>query len=465
MMRCAGRSLQTALLVGWLAVIACSSPAPHTSLLTCPALEKLSTSDTLDTMLNKVEELAVQVGREVKVKVANRCSEIQSCPCSRNMCSDSTEGFECSPHVARAGVCGAGGCEASPMDFAATAVHTTSAVNGPLEKEFVCGLTSLDSKLKDAWDQQEGLIWIYFGSFNGVFRSYPGHLWDCARRYDNRIRPWYRGASSGIKDVVVVMDVSGSMSGNQRLQLVKKALNGDAEQKGLLDMLTHNDYVSVVTFSESAETLGSGLQRATIDNVAKLKQAVNGIGVQTTTNFMAGLKSGFDVLTDAAKIERTSGCKQVIVFLTDGEDSFCNSKCNTAPLADIQMQGPQGECRCVDSYLKTISSYQVRAAPHHPLSHSMPCFHGVFFCEGCCVLPELDVGVTVPWCQEELVAITGREASIFTYSMSSDADDNLPRQIACKNGGSWGTRSLVPFLARKRRHGRSSMLCFIPLLS
>lgn len=40
---------------------------------------------------------------------------------------------------------------------------------------------------------------------------------------DPRIRPWYVAASSGPKDVVIVLDVSGSMSQYNRLDLAKEA--------------------------------------------------------------------------------------------------------------------------------------------------------------------------------------------------------------------------------------------------
>ena len=44
-----------------------------------------------------------------------------------------------------------------------------------------------------------------------------------SRADDPRIRPWYVAASSGPKDVVIVLDVSGSMSQYGRLDLAKEA--------------------------------------------------------------------------------------------------------------------------------------------------------------------------------------------------------------------------------------------------
>ena len=56
---------------------------------------------------------------------------------------------------------------------------------------------------------------------NGV--GWGGMGWDRFDADDPRIRPWYVAASSGPKDVVIVLDVSGSMSQYNRLDLAKEA--------------------------------------------------------------------------------------------------------------------------------------------------------------------------------------------------------------------------------------------------
>lgn len=53
--------------------------------------------------------------------------------------------------------------------------------------------------------------WQYFGSTAGVFRLFPGSEWDTNfagfyNDYDPRLRPWYIAATSGPKDVVIVLD-------------------------------------------------------------------------------------------------------------------------------------------------------------------------------------------------------------------------------------------------------------------
>mmetsp|Transcript_25508 Transcript_25508/g.51932 ORF Transcript_25508/g.51932 Transcript_25508/m.51932 type:complete len:162 (+) Transcript_25508:465-950(+) len=65
--------------------------------------------------------------------------------------------------------------------------------------------------------------WTYFGAHNGMFRQIPAsHREECGS-YDPRRRPWFVAASSGPKDVVLILDVSGSMSDYGRLSIMKDA--------------------------------------------------------------------------------------------------------------------------------------------------------------------------------------------------------------------------------------------------
>lgn len=56
----------------------------------------------------------------------------------------------------------------------------------------------------------------YIGTSFGFFRGYPGTKQNsingvCNLDYDTRVRPWYVSAASGAKNVIIVIDISGSM--------------------------------------------------------------------------------------------------------------------------------------------------------------------------------------------------------------------------------------------------------------
>ena len=53
--------------------------------------------------------------------------------------------------------------------------------------------------------------WQYFGSTAGIARIFPGREWSTNfagfyNDYDPRVRPWYIAATSGPKDVVIILD-------------------------------------------------------------------------------------------------------------------------------------------------------------------------------------------------------------------------------------------------------------------
>ncbi|XP_068702669.1 voltage-dependent calcium channel subunit alpha-2/delta-3-like isoform X2 [Montipora foliosa] len=86
------------------------------------------------------------------------------------------------------------------------------------------------------------LLWQYFGSSDGVYRVYPGFKWQDPSEndvFDNRRRGWYIQGSSSPKDIVLLLDLSGSMAG-QKLAIVKLAA------MSLLETLQENDFVNIV---------------------------------------------------------------------------------------------------------------------------------------------------------------------------------------------------------------------------
>lgn len=66
--------------------------------------------------------------------------------------------------------------------------------------------------------------------------------------HDFRWSNWFVGAATSAKDVVILLDSSGSMTGASR-QLAH------ATVMAILDTLTDNDFVNVFTFSESTQEL------------------------------------------------------------------------------------------------------------------------------------------------------------------------------------------------------------------
>ena len=88
-----------------------------------------------------------------------------------------------------------------------------------------------------------------FGSVNGFVRVFPSQEWSINFAgfhidFDPRMRPWYISATSGPKDIVIILDCSRSMEG-KKFHLAREAA------KTVLKTLTKHDFVNVICAHES----------------------------------------------------------------------------------------------------------------------------------------------------------------------------------------------------------------------
>lgn len=93
----------------------------------------------------------------------------------------------------------------------------------------------------------------YYGDHLGFLRTFPAHKWRIPRNdpdlFDARTRPWYAAGASSPKDVVILVDTSGSMTGLRR-EIAKGVVFE------ILDTLTSNDFFTVMRFSETLTPVG-----------------------------------------------------------------------------------------------------------------------------------------------------------------------------------------------------------------
>lgn len=157
---------------------------------------------------------------------------------------------------------------------------------------------------------------MFFGAENGMFRIYPARpsTDEKCGTFDTTRRPWYVAATAGPKDVIIILDMSGSMSERGRQDLMKAAATR------VLDTLSVGDHVGIIAFSGNADALGQDyLVIANEDNKAKLKAAVMDLTPKGETNYLAAFDRAFYMIDRSTKLEYTSDCHSAILFLTDGE--------------------------------------------------------------------------------------------------------------------------------------------------
>ncbi|XP_019360729.1 PREDICTED: voltage-dependent calcium channel subunit alpha-2/delta-2 isoform X2 [Gavialis gangeticus] len=161
------------------------------------------------------------------------------------------------------------------------------------------------------------LLWQVFGSATGVTRYYPATPWRAPNKidlYDVRRRPWYIQGASSPKDMVIIVDVSGSVSG-LTLKLMKTSVYE------MLDTLSDDDYVNVASFNEKAKPVScfKHLVQANIRNKKVFKEDVQVMTAKGTTDYKAGFEYAFDQLQNS-NITRANCNKMIMMFTDGGED-------------------------------------------------------------------------------------------------------------------------------------------------
>ncbi|XP_059149465.1 voltage-dependent calcium channel subunit alpha-2/delta-2-like [Physella acuta] len=174
------------------------------------------------------------------------------------------------------------------------------------------------------------LRWQYFGSVTGVTRLFPGREWSnnfagFYDDYDPRVRPWYIQATSGPKDVIIILDCSLSMVG-EKFSIAK------AVAKTVINTLTKQDYVNVICARNShwnevgkwhyydTTVLSCQEQRmvpATNAHRKDLIEKIDKLKAGGTTELEKGYDRAFDLLRSVPR----TGCQSIIVFATDGKDT------------------------------------------------------------------------------------------------------------------------------------------------
>ncbi len=158
---------------------------------------------------------------------------------------------------------------------------------------------------------------MYFGSHDGSFRQYPGCEVDNCGNYDPRLRPWYIAASSGPKNIILIIDVSGSMGdqNNLKLNLTQQAANL------VINTLNVGDRVAIVTFNDKVNVFGDSnglMMTATSSNKTHLVNIVNGLTAFGGDNYYDAFEKAFDAFDNTIQAQLNVPCNSAILFFTDG---------------------------------------------------------------------------------------------------------------------------------------------------
>ncbi|KAM6203136.1 voltage-dependent calcium channel subunit alpha-2/delta-1 isoform 4-T4 [Rhynchocyon petersi] len=178
--------------------------------------------------------------------------------------------------------------------------------------------SALDDVFKKNREEDPTLLWQVFGSATGLARYYPASPWvDNSRTpnkidlYDVRRRPWYIQGAASPKDMLILVDVSGSVSG-LTLKLIRTSVSE------MLETLSDDDFVNVASFNSNAQDVScfKHLVQANVRNKKVLKDAVNNITAKGITDYKKGFSFAFEQLLNY-NVTRAN-CNKIIMLFTDG---------------------------------------------------------------------------------------------------------------------------------------------------
>lgn len=221
---------------------------------------------------------------------------------------------------------------------------------------------NLDSVFKDNFKNDPTLSFQFFGSSTGFMRQFPATRWrqDPVDLYDCRLRSWYIEAAASPKDMIILVDISGSMTG-QRKDIAKHVVSS------ILETLTTNDFVNIFKFSEQIEAVvpcfNESIVQATLANIRELNTHMDNITTGKIANYSMALTKAFEILESYRFSDQGSGCNQAIMLISDGVPY------DFKDLFDLYNSGQNSSCKPVRVFTYLIG----REVPDFKLIKEMAC--------------------------------------------------------------------------------------------
>ena len=140
-------------------------------------------------------------------------------------------------------------------------------------------------------------------------------------------------SSSGL-DVVAVIDKSGSMEQDAKLDSVKAAL------RFVIGKLGARDRVALVAFNADGERVGgAGLRSMTAEAKSDMARQLDGVSAGGDTRLMAGLGLALDTL----RARRQRNAAAAVLLMTDGRDT-CEALAGDAEERAVVRLGEERDC-------------------------------------------------------------------------------------------------------------------------
>ncbi|EYC10445.1 hypothetical protein Y032_0055g2558 [Ancylostoma ceylanicum] len=160
--------------------------------------------------------------------------------------------------------------------------------------------SEIDEVYRTHREETRDLAFQLFCSESGYMRFFPAASWfwdnhvEHLDLFDCRNTQWYINAATNSKNVVIMLDMSGSMLG-QRYEIAKQTT------EAILETLSHNDYFNIMPFSKTPAFLDdckgkNGLLQATMRNKKSLRSLMNNVSSEGKAEYEKALPHAFTTL-------------------------------------------------------------------------------------------------------------------------------------------------------------------------
>ncbi|KAL5289197.1 CACNA2D4.2 family protein [Megaselia abdita] len=239
------------------------------------------------------------------------------------------------------------------VDTEHSSVHVPSNIydRDPKVMTAIMWSENLDEVFRQNYQSDPALSWQYFGSDTGILRHFPALQWeenidgDRADTYDCRKRSWYIETATCSKDIVILLDNSGSMSGF-RNHVAKFTI------RSILETFSNNDFFTIYKYSNNVSDIipcfKSALVQATKENIRVFNDAIAKLKPEGYANLTKAYTKAFELLKTYyidRKCNETAKCNQAIMLVTDGVAG------NTTEIFDKYNRGEDGMNVRIFTYL------------------------------------------------------------------------------------------------------------------
>uniref|UniRef100_A0A0R3S0Q7 VWFA domain-containing protein n=1 Tax=Elaeophora elaphi TaxID=1147741 RepID=A0A0R3S0Q7_9BILA len=155
--------------------------------------------------------------------------------------------------------------------------------------------SDIDHLYRANQEETHDLAFQMFCSESGFMRYYPAVSWVWDNRaekldlFDCRSTEWYINAATLSKNVIIMLDMSGSMLG-QRFEIAKQTV------EAILETLSDNDFFNILLFSKTVGFLDDCSEKAGLLQATMLRARLNGMSSEGKAEYEKGLIKAFETL-------------------------------------------------------------------------------------------------------------------------------------------------------------------------